>query len=231
MNYKIYTLSVVATASLFAVGGGFNYKPITGPINVIKAEQPKLMLDIPMIEVSPSRFQVEPSVIFESLVVEPDLITPMVENTAIQKSDAELALQVAKTYDHYEEVFLLQMVVMKIESDFVHLDMNQSGDVGIMQLNNATWEGHRKRLGDDWNPYDRLDNIIAGTHEILQCVKQAYERHPEDWVRWSYIYYNRGKSVEVSNKWKDESFRHTSFVRADKFQHYYDLYRSYFEIF
>lgn len=211
MNHKTYLLSVLTVASLLTIRNDYTYTP--------KGKLP---------DHAPT--QLEPRE-YPSVTREKDMVTPMVANTDIEAEDAEIALEVAKTYEDYEQVFLLQMVIMKIESDFTHLDMNQSGDVGIMQLNNATWEGHRKRLGEDWDPYNKLDNITAGTHEVIQCAKQAHERHPEDWIRWTYIYYNRGKSVEVSNKWKDENFRYTSFVRADKFKHYYDMYRNYFEIF
>ena len=180
----------------------------------------------------PEAIRLEPFEPRQVLVIEPDLVSPMVANTAISQDDAELALSVAKGFgEYYKEVFLLQMVTMKIESDFRHLDMNGTGDVGIMQLNKVTWDGHRKHFGADWNPYNRTDNIKGGTKEILQCAEKATKLHPEDWIRWTYIYYNRGKWVEQSTKWTDYNFRNTSFVRANKFKTYFDLYNEFLQIF
>lgn len=227
MNLKFYTFTVSVTATLTLMG-------------LMNPTEERVIARIPIDTQLPEATDgvayrpevIEPfSYRDEVMEIEPDLISPMVTNTAIQQEDAELALEVAKTYEDYQEVFLLQMTVMKIESDFVHLDMNQSGDVGIMQLNNATWEGHRKVNGADWSPYNKYDNIVGGTQEILRCAEQARERHPEDWKRWAYIYYNRGKSVEVSQRWQDQSFRETSYVRADKFEHYLNLYANYLELF
>lgn len=217
MKTKLYFTSVLLSAIVFMTDS--NAKEVE-----IEVEVPNIEISEPNIEISEPEVElVEPEV--ELVEPEVDLVQAMVDNTAITKKDADLALQVAKSYNNYKEVFLLQMTVMKIESDFVHLGMNESGDVGIMQLNDATWEGHKARLGNDWSAYDILDNIEAGTHEILQCVEKAKELHPADWIRWSYIYYNRGKSVEYSHKWQDEGYRETSFVRADKFSTYYHKYQ------
>ena len=106
-------------------------------------------------------------------------------NIPISDDLQQYIYEVAKEYD--VDVALI-IAVMDHESDFNPNARSESGDSGLMQVNDINLETLREELGieDIFDPYQ---NVLGGTYLLSKCLKDANgEIHP------ALMCYNMGRS-------------------------------------
>ena len=106
-------------------------------------------------------------------------------NIPISDDLQQYIYEVAKEYD--VDVALI-IAVMDHESDFNPNARSESGDSGLMQVNDINLETLREELGieDIFDPYQ---NVLGGTYLLSKCLKDANgEIHP------ALMCYNMGKN-------------------------------------
>lgn len=126
------------------------------------------------------------------------------------------------------ELFAINVTIMEIESGF---DEDLIGhnpttkDYGIMQVNSSVIETAEKELGVEIDVLNLYDNVNAGSWEVYTCFSLAKEKHPDNVLWWTYVYYNRGLYVENTKSWKTGAAlgqaNRRSKIFIDKFNKYY----------
>ena len=132
------------------------------------------------------------------------------------------------TMKEFLNLFVLNVTIMEIESNFTE-DIkginSTSTDHGIMQINSMVIETAEKELGRILDVENNLyDNIDTGSWEVFECYSKAKDKHPDNVLWWTYVYYNRGLFVENTTAWKTGLAYDQANTRSKIFLNTYNKY-------
>ena len=139
-----------------------------------------------------------------------------------------------RVMDEYIRIAALVIATMEIETSFKYItseNKNGTADHGIMQVNDIAIPHVKDALGENIDPINNKNhNVEAGSWEIYECYLKAKEKHPENAIWWTYVYYNRGLYVESTDAWKNpnnpnhKAVRNQANVRSNKFKESFEAY-------